>query len=129
MPRESKRPGTERSRRFYITLGLVAVAIVVGLFAVLNQSGLNNPAGIETDSALSTSTVYTPTPPPTETSALPPSTETPSLPTSTSTPSPTFTIPPTVSVAPPPAGASAGEVWTSPSDGMVLVFVPAGEFL
>lgn len=129
MPRESKRRAAESSRRFYITVGLAAVAVAIGLFTTFNQGGLSSRAGLETDSALATSAAQTPTPPLTQTLALPATTETPSLPTQTSTPSPTFTIPPTVSVAPPPAKASAGETWTSPSDGMALVFVPAGEFL
>ena len=32
-------------------------------------------------------------------------------------------------IAYPPAGAFAGDAWTSPTDGMVMVYVPAGEFL
>ena len=125
MPRDSKRRAAEGSRRFYITVGLVAVVAIIGLFTILNQGGLSSPVGIETDSALATSAAYTPTPHP----ELVGATETPSLPTQTLMPTPTFTIPPTVSVAPPPAQASAGETWTAPSDSMALVFVPAGDFI
>ena len=42
----------------------------------------------------------------------------------TATPRPIATL----VVAPPPASASAGDTWTSPGDGMVMVYVPAGEF-
>ena len=43
----------------------------------------------------------------------------------TVTPLPT----PTDFPALPPAGASAGDTWTRPKDGAVMVYVPAGEFL
>jgi len=129
MRRGSKQRAAEGSRRFYITVGLVVIAVLIGLSAILNQGGLTSRAGLETDSALSTSAAQTPTPPPTETPIPPTATETLALPTQTPLPSPTLTIPPTVSVAPPPAKASSGEQWISGSDGMALVFVPAGKFL
>ena len=58
----------------------------------------------------------------------------------TTAPRPTDTrVPPTSTAAPaltlastlvhPPAEASIGDTWTRPADGMVMVYVPAGEFL
>jgi len=52
--------------------------------------------------------------------------------TSTSTPAPpTVTSRPTEMLTPvgPPAEANIGDTWTRPADGMVMVYVPAGEFL
>ena len=64
-------------------------------------------------------------------------TETPLLPTATSrptktpTPKQTATSRPTEMPTPvgPPAEADIGDTWTRPKDGMVMVYVPAGEFL
>jgi len=49
---------------------------------------------------------------------------------------PTATLPPIETATPeqyttarPPAEASIGDTWTRPADGMVMVYVPAGEFL
>jgi len=56
----------------------------------------------------------------------------------TTTPQPTETqVPPTTTPQPtemptpvgPPAEADIGDTWTRPADGMVMVYVPAGEFL
>ena len=54
-------------------------------------------------------------------------TSTPS-PTSTSTRIPTNTPSPTPTRIPPPAMGELGDTWTRPMDGMVMVYVPAGEF-
>jgi formylglycine-generating enzyme required for sulfatase activity len=59
-------------------------------------------------------------------------TPTPLPPTGTPAGTPT-PVPPTVAPnftpAAPPATASAGDTWARPADGMVMVYVPAGEFL
>jgi len=62
----------------------------------------------------------TPSPEPTST---PTATYTPTL-TPTETPAPTTTLTPTPTYTP-----KAGATWISPVDGMVMVYVPAGEFL
>jgi formylglycine-generating enzyme required for sulfatase activity len=84
--------------------------------------------------------------PPTNTPLPPTATRTPLPPTNTPLP-PTGTAtnplaPPTATVKPipwtptlfprsarPPANAKIGDTWTRPKDGMVMVYVPAGEFI
>ncbi len=86
------------------------------------------------ENAAPTEDVATPTatgtPSPTET--IPPAAK-PSLtptrkPTPTRTPTPTWTPTPTVDPNP-PANAQLGNIWTRPSDGMPMVFVPGGTFM
>lgn len=67
----------------------------------------------------------TPTSAPPTATPLPP-TSTPVPPTETPLPpTPTSTLTPTPSL---PTDPAAGDSWTRPADGMVMVFVPAGEF-
>jgi len=56
----------------------------------------------------------------------PPPTATPSFPTTTSLPTEEPASPATSSM--PPAQPTIGSTWTRPADGMVMVYVPAGEF-
>jgi len=49
------------------------------------------------------------------------------LPAATDTPAPTFTG--TTDLSVPPTNAQFGDTWTRPTDGMVMVYIPAGNFL
>jgi len=93
-------------------LAVVGLALVVGTGALLNAL-LGSPA-----------------PPPTATPTLtltPPATATA---TATPKPSPTWTPSPTPTPIPTPTPRlpTLGDTWTRSTDGMVLVYVPAGEF-
>ena len=69
-------------------------------------------------------------PSPSATSTFPPPTLTPT-PTNSPTPSPTPTLTPTATLTPTPTLTptfAPGETRVSPADGMVLVYIPAGEF-
>jgi formylglycine-generating enzyme required for sulfatase activity len=88
-----------------LSLGL----LVVGVVALVGKDGRSEPVGARA-------------------TTVPKAAASPSAtPTSTREPTATPTEPPpTVSA---PANASAGDTWTRPRDGMVMVYVPAGEFL
>jgi len=101
--------------------GAAALLVVIGVAVVAFRGGLE------------------PSPRPTETRPRP--TDTRVAPTATSRPtetllSPTATLRATETPTPghytgarPPAEGDIGDTWTRPADGMVMVYVPAGEFL
>jgi len=65
-----------------------------------------------------------------DTTLLPSTTDATSTPVPSLTQTPTWTPTPTATPTPaaPPASASLGDTWSRPTDGMVMVYVPTGEF-
>jgi len=117
--------------------GVAALLVVIGVAVavVLRLVGTLLPPTFVpqlTDTQVPSTTAPQPTETPTSMPALP-----------TATPWPTETLlPPTATLratetptpgdytgARPPAEADIGDTWTRPADGMVMVYVPAGEFL
>jgi formylglycine-generating enzyme required for sulfatase activity len=95
-----------------------AVALMV-LLVIVGQSIFGGGTAREpTPTATSTSTATAPVVTPTKTST---SVE---APTETATKTPVLTL----THEGPPRGASLGSAWTRPTDGMVMVYVPGGEF-
>jgi len=120
--RPPRRPSRVRPAWLWpVVGGAAALLVVIGVAVVAFRGGLE------------------PSPRPTETRPRP--TDTRVAPTATSRPTetplvPTATLRPIEVATPeqytetrPPAEASIGDTWTRPADGMVMVYVPAGEFL
>ena len=105
------RPAVGGGAALLVVIG-IAVAVVPRLIGAL----------------LPSTTTARPTEIPTSTSAPPTATPRP-----TDTRVPLTTAPPPTEVSTPvrrpPAEADIGDTWTRPADGMVMVYVPAGEFL
>jgi len=105
-----------RKGTWFIILATLALA-ASGLACDLGSpepEAVDTPEPISVDSPLPTDTPVptdTPTPEPTDTPTPRP----------TNTPAPIDT--------PEPAESSLGDTWTRPADGMVMVYIPAGEFL
>jgi serine/threonine-protein kinase len=126
--RPPRRPPRVRSAWLWpLVGGAVALLVVIGIAVVAFRGGLE------------------PSPRPTETRPRPTATSRPTdtrvAPTATSRPTET-SLPPTATLratetptpvhytgARPPAEANIGDTWMRPADGMVMVYVPAGEFL
>jgi formylglycine-generating enzyme required for sulfatase activity len=113
--RPPRRP-RERPAWLWPVVGGVAVLLVAIGIAAIVVPRLTETLLLPTATSWPTDTRV----PPTATSRP---TETPRLPTATIWPT---KMPTPVS---PPAEASVGDTWTRPEDGMVMVYVPAGEFL
>ena len=117
-----------RAAALLVVIG-IAVAVVLGLVRTLLPPTF---APQPTETQVPSTTTPQPTETPTSMPALP-----------TATPWPTETLlPPAATLratetptpvdytgARPPAEADIGDTWTRPADGMVMVYVPAGEFL
>ena len=118
--RPPRRPPQERPvSQWPVVSGVAAFLVVIGIAAIVVPR--------------LTETFLPPT-------FVPQPTETRQLPTITARPTemPTWTpVPPTATPRPtetptlvgPPAEANVGDTWMRPTDGMVMVYVPAGEFL
>ncbi|HNT53990.1 MAG TPA: bifunctional serine/threonine-protein kinase/formylglycine-generating enzyme family protein [Anaerolineaceae bacterium] len=128
--RRSKLPGRNSCRLVGILGGIgLLLALVVGVVGIL-ISTLGPPPGPDPISAVTASPVSLRLPSATLAGSAAAPIQEP-IATPTNPPRPTPTRSPTATTNPliPPACQEVGQTWTSPADGMMLVCVPAGDFL
>jgi formylglycine-generating enzyme required for sulfatase activity/serine/threonine protein kinase len=109
--------------RFWPLMGMTVVVLVVLVIAVIALRRGDGDLGKATPTATRQATVVETVEGPIQ--AAPPE-KTVEVPTAALIPSTTLTP---SALSGPPADAHAGDPWTRPADGAVMVYIPAGEFL
>jgi formylglycine-generating enzyme required for sulfatase activity len=120
----AKHSNYETGRRTFVGAAAVVLVLTVPFLGSCGKPPSNPTPTL--DSPASPTLAPTETPAPPTKTPLPP-TPTPVPPTATPLP-PTPTPAPPTATPSPPSEAVLGDTWLRPADGMVLVYVPAGEF-